>query len=118
MNRLKNNLEKIVKYNLLILVFIPLIVAFDFLYPYILPRSLFFRIIIEILFIITVILLFQNKLNKLPKSLLVYTSLLFILILPLVSIFSIDVNESFFGNLKEWKEVFIIFIYLFILYYY
>lgn len=111
------NLEKILKYlvwtGLIAICFIPLVIIRDYFFPFIVPKTLFFRIIVEVIFLAYLGLAVIKKEYR-PKLNLV--SLLFGLYLAVVFISSI-INDTFvfsFWSSNERSEGLLLLIHLFL----
>ncbi len=99
----KLKLNKIPEYGLLFLLFLPLLVSYNFLYPYVVFKGLIFRIITEGLFFLAAVLLVKNKLYRLPKNWLVFSWPAWLIILPLTSFLGADSAISWWGNFERME---------------
>ena len=106
-------MKKFISYLIIITLFIPLLVSPSFLFPYVFLKSIVFKIIVLLASFLFLFLLFKNKLYKLYKNWMVISFSLFLLILPILSIFSINFNESLWGGFERMEGVFYYF-YLFL----
>lgn len=97
----KQILWSVVKISMVLVLFAPLIFARDFYFPYIVPRNLFFRFLVDIAFFVYVFLLFsyQEFKPRFNKAFIIF--LLFIGALTISSIFNGNFSFSFWSNFER-----------------
>ncbi len=101
-----NNLEKIIKYLLFSVAFVPLVVSFKFLYPFVTPRTSFFYFVVEVAFLLFLVLLFSRKIIiNLKRSWLTISIASFIFISVVSAIFGESFYVSFFATIERWWGV-------------
>ena len=91
----------IIKIGLGLVLFLPLVVSADFYFPFIVPRNLFFRLIIDIIFVVYFYLCLVDKQwrPKFNKGFILL--LLFILSLTISSLLGGDFSVSFWSNFER-----------------
>jgi len=90
-------LEKIIKIGIYLILFIPLLVSPSTLYPYVFGKAIAFQIIVEVLFILWLVLLAQNKI-KISWTKINIALLSFFVILVLSTLLSLDIQQSFWSS--------------------
>lgn len=98
-------LEKIIKIGVYLTLFIPLLVSPSTLFPYIFSKAIAFQILIEILFILWLILLAQNKIN-LKWTKINIALLAFFIVLILSTLLSLDPARSFWSTTERMTGLF------------
>jgi hypothetical protein len=100
--------ESFLQKGIVVLIFLafltPLIISpFGAFFISVYPKTLFFRLIIEIAFLLYIFLLFKNK-NYLPKfSFISFFISLYFFILLISSVFGFNLGRSFWGNMERWE---------------
>jgi putative inorganic carbon (HCO3(-)) transporter len=103
---LEKKLISIIKWGIYISLLAPLIVLSGFYLPFIVPKTIFFRIIIEVVFSAYLILIlfspkYRPKMNFLSGGILIY-----ILIYIFSSLFGMDLSRSFWGTYQRMTGLF------------
>lgn len=102
---LNNTLYKIVLAGVFILPFFPLIIATSLFFPYITGKVLFFRLLVEIIFLAWLILLIRDRAYW-PRPTIIFWSVLFWLIVVLGTALSgVNLRLSFFSNFERMEGV-------------
>jgi len=111
-----NDFEKILKYiiwaGLGTICFIPLIIGQSFYYPFIVPKTLAFRIIIEIIFMAFLALCIINKEYRPKLNLVIIIFFLYLLSVVLSSLLAGTFYDSFWSN-NERSEGLLLLLHLF-----
>ena len=95
------NLAKFLRFGIYLTVFVPLIIFKDFISPFHFGKVLVFRSIIEVLGVIYLLLILQNK-SYLPRLDKIFWSfLLFVLAFTVATITSVIPYQSFWGTLER-----------------
>jgi len=110
---------KVIKFGVILIVFItPLLFIPKLLYPATFSKAIFFRLIVEIIFIFYLLLIFSNP-NYRPKfSLISISIIIFFGIIVLTSLFGVNPYRSFWGTFERMEglnTLFHLFIFFFIL---
>jgi O-antigen ligase len=97
----KPGLEKIyltvIEWGVYLSLFSPLIVSGNFFFPYVTPKTIFFRIIVDIIFIAYILLVISNR-KYLPKiNILTISIIVFLLILIITSVTGVNFARSFWS---------------------
>ncbi len=115
---MENPYFKVIKYGAVIALLTPLISSFDFIYPFIFPKTIFFRISVEIMLLFYFFLCLSSPKFR-PRFNLISVALgSFMLALILSSVFGVNFRLSFWGDLQRGLGVFTwlhLFVYFFIL---
>ncbi len=98
-------LEKIIKIGIYLILFIPLLVSPSTLYPYVFGKAIAFQIIVEVLFILWLVLLAQNKI-KISWTKINIALLSFFVILVLSTLLSLDIQQSFWSSAERMTGLF------------
>ncbi len=104
------DLEKIylktIKWLSLLVLFIPLFVFRETLYPYIFPKIIAFQVLVEIIFVVWLILIIKNEEYR-PnfKHPVVLALTIFISVLILTMITGVDISRSFFSTQERMTGV-------------
>lgn len=84
--------------------FVPLIIVNNFFLPFVFPKAMFFRVLVEVMLICYLTLLFSNYKKYRPRfSGLVVVTGIFLLVMILATIFSVAPYTSFWGNLERME---------------
>lgn len=107
-NQLEKVLTSIIKWGVYIALLTPLIVVQDIYFSFIVPKTIFFRTVIEIVFAFYLILAlffpkYRPRINVLSVSV-----FLFILISIISSLFGVDIARSFWGTYERMTGLFTI----------
>jgi len=120
---MKPNVIKWIIYTCLYLILLaPFLVWGKFLFPYITPKTLFFRILIEIALFFYILLIIYRPEYRPRFSKLTWAVLIYFLIMTFTSIFGLDFYRSFWGNIERGEglltiyHLFIFFIFIKIYY--
>lgn len=94
-------LKGVIYFLLGAVLFIPLFYSGKFLFPFITPKTIFFRIFIELALFFYLILIiykpeYRPRLNKLTGAILIY-----LLIITLASLWGVNLYRSFWGNIER-----------------
>ncbi|PIR06961.1 MAG: hypothetical protein COV55_00870 [Candidatus Komeilibacteria bacterium CG11_big_fil_rev_8_21_14_0_20_36_20] len=101
LNRLDNCLLLLIKIGLLLVLFLPLVVIDGFYFPFIVPRNLFFRLIIDIIFGLYFYLILTNKSFR-PKFNKAFIFIfLFVIGLTVSSLLGMNFSFSFWSNFER-----------------
>lgn len=112
-----SNLERIyfliIEWGTYLILFTPLIVNKHFFFPYVAPKTIFFRILVDIIFIAYLFLIVANpryrpKLNALSWSIIVFLGVSFI-----ASVFGVNFIRSFWSTFERMTGL-VTFIHLFV----
>lgn len=96
------NLEKITKWGIYLVAFMPLVIFSEFISPFHFGKVLVFRSLIEVLAVFYIVLLVQKgKAYLPPKTSLFWAITLFTLAFGLTTLTSINFYQSFFGTLER-----------------
>ena len=96
-----NVLKWIITICLYLVLVAPFLVWGKFLFPYITPKTLFFRIFIEIALFFYILLIIYRPEYRPRFSKLTWAVLIYLLIMTFASIFGIDAYRSFWGNIER-----------------
>ena len=96
-------LKKISSFGILFLIFLPLFVINNSLYPFVFWKAIFFRIVIAILFLFSTYLLFKNQWYKIVKNKVILFLGSFLFFLPLVSLFSTNAKNNWWGGFERME---------------
>lgn len=108
-----NTLQKIIKYCLYITAFVPLLVIRNSIFPFVVPKVALFQLLVETIFFIWVVLLWQSKelrakIRSILKSWLFWGITLFVVSLFVSSFFGVNFYKSFWGNYERMFGLFAI----------
>jgi len=81
--------------------FLPLFVSHSLLFPFISGKNFAFRIIVELIFALWLILAFWDKKYRPQKSLIIYSVLAFLVVATLATIFGVSPYHSFWSNFER-----------------
>ncbi len=100
--RIENLSIFVIKVGIFLILFTPLIIFSGVSYPNVFPKTIFFRTIVEIIFIFYILLVLYKKKLYLPKlSPLFLSILVFVGILTISSIFGVNFYRSFWGTAER-----------------
>lgn len=105
--KLTKILSNIIKTGIFIILFLPLVISSDFFFPFVVFRNILFRVIVEIIFVIYLVLAVNdqnyrpNFKNKLFSAVIFFFSVLF-----LASLFGVDFKNSIWGNYERMNGLF------------
>ena len=118
----ENFLVILLRFSLVLVLLLPLVVNStpfpDTIFPYLMGKALFFRITVEVMFVFWITLLLINSKYKPKFSILLFTLGLFLSISLLSSLFSVDIDKSFWSTLDRMEgfiDLFHWFVYFLIL---
>jgi putative inorganic carbon (HCO3(-)) transporter len=101
--KLEKNLILLIKIGIFLILLTPLVISSFSVYPTVLPKVIYFRILVEILFFLYILLLFYDR-KYLPKISPIFASfLIFIVILVLSTLKSINPERSFWGTMERME---------------
>ena len=95
----------IIEYGTYLALFSPLVVNANFFFPYISPKTIFFRMVVDIIFIAYVILAFLNPRYRPKKNPLLITLIIFIGIVILASLFGVNLARSFWSTFERMTGI-------------
>jgi len=98
-------ISSIIKIGIYLTLFIPLLVSPSTLYPYVFGKAIAFQIIVEILFILWLVLLAQNKI-KISWTRINIALLVFFVVLSLSTLLSLDIRQSFWSSAERMTGLF------------
>lgn len=102
-------MEKILRFGIYVIFLLPLLVVPRLFSPFVFPKVIVFRIIIEVMLLIYLLLILKDK-RYLPRFNLIFVSLtIFIGTYLLTSITGTNFYQSFWGNLERMGGFFTIF---------
>ena len=91
----------IIQYGTYIALFAPLLISKDFFFPFVCPKTIFFRILVDVIFSAYIVLaLFNRKYRPKLNSLFIVIAL-FLLILVLASVLGINFERSFWSTFER-----------------
>jgi superkiller protein 3 len=91
----------IIEWGTYLILFTPLIFLRNYFFPYVTPKTIFFRIIVDIILIAYVLLVFSNR-RYLPKfNALTISLTLFLIVLILTSFTGINFEKSFWSTFER-----------------
>ncbi|MFH0856571.1 MAG: O-antigen ligase family protein [bacterium] len=97
---------KILRWGIYLTLLTPLLVFKTLLFPFITSKAFYFRIIIEILFVIYILFILQYR-NYMPKKKAIAIALIiFTAVLVFTSFTGVDFNLSFWGDIERMEGVF------------
>jgi len=94
-------LKKIICICLYLTLIAPFLIWGKFVFPYITPKTLFFRIIIEIALFFYILLIIYRPEYRPRFSKLTWAILIYLFIITFASIFGLDPYRSFWGNIER-----------------
>ena len=96
-------LKKLSLWGLYFLLFLPLLVYNNALFPFVFLKAFAFRFVVEALFLLAIFLLFRGEFYKIIKNPPLIFLGLFFLLFPLISLFSINGLENWWGNFERME---------------
>jgi O-antigen ligase/tetratricopeptide (TPR) repeat protein len=97
---------KIIRWGVYLCLLLPLFISRQFFFPYVFPRTAIFRVIIEILFVLWLILVLKDR-RYLPKRNALFWSLAALAaIFILTTLTSVDPAKSFLGTMERGSGIF------------
>jgi len=103
--KIEKTIKKIGEIGLLILLFLPLFVWTGTLFPYVFWKSIVFRFIIQLLSLLALILLFNNKLSKVPKKFIISSVFIYFILMITSVFFAEDASRGIWGNFERMNGV-------------
>src|SRR5215210_7791766 len=86
--------------------FVPLIVAYDFFFPFVVPRTVFFRVVVELAATVLVgFVCLQNKRLALRNEPMFWTFIAFVIAASISAVLSPARAHSFFGDFERMGGV-------------
>jgi len=85
---------------------LPLFVSRQFYFPYILPRVIVFRTIVEIIFFLWLILVLKDRKYLPPRNTIFWSLLILTAVFVITTFTSVDPSQSFFGTMERGGGVF------------
>ncbi len=95
----------VVKFGLYAVLFMPLLVSGDFVFPYIFPKQAFFQIVVEIIFGFYLFLALKEPRYRPRSSRLFWALFIYFCLLILSSIFGLSTYHSFWSNYERMAGV-------------
>ncbi len=115
----KNKLEKvyfkIIEWGTYLVLLTPFIFIKDYFFPFVVPKTLFFRVIVDIIFIVFILLAVSNSKYRPKITPLTITIAVFLLVIILASAFGANFTRSFW-SVFERMEGLLTFFHLFAFY--
>lgn len=111
-NSLKNILSWIIKICLFIIPFIPLYIATNLFFPFIVGKAVVFRVVVELAFVLWLALVIFYKEYRPQKNVLLWCIAAFVLITLLATVFGVNPLRSFWSNFER-MEGFVTYMHLF-----
>ena len=94
-------LKSVIKFGLFLIFIIPLVYLSKFFFPFIVPKNLFFRLVVEIIFVLYLFLAFKYPRYR-PKLIFLNVVVLsYFLILFITSLTGLNFLRSFWGNYER-----------------
>ncbi len=100
---MKNNLKYIILAGLFIVPFIPFLTASAFFFPFITTKVFAWRVIVEIIFAVWLLLALREPEYRPKKSLVLYAVGGFLAIIGLANLFGADPSNSFWSNFERME---------------
>lgn len=114
-NKLENILFKIVEYGVYVALFSPLIVAKSYFFLFVSPKTIFFRIIVDIIFIAYIVLAVSNPKYRPKITPLTIAIAAFLAILFLTAVLGVNFEKSFWSVFERMTGL-LTFLHLFAFY--
>jgi len=114
-NKLENIYFKIIEWGTYLALFAPFIFIRDYFFPFVVPKTIFFRIIVDIIFIVFILLAVSNEKYRPKITPLTLAIAGFLLAIILASVFGVNFNRSFW-SVFERMEGLLTFFHLFAFY--
>src|SRR3989344_3407795 len=99
-------LKNAIKLGIFILPFLPFVVTDSLFFPFITGKNFAFRIIVEILLVLWVMLVLKNRTYLPRRSLLLWSVAILFAVLVLATVFSINPYKSFWSNAERMEGLF------------
>lgn len=96
----------IVQWGTYVALFTPLVISTDFFFPFVTPKTIFFRVLVEIIFAAYLILLLANKKYRPRINVLTITITLFLAVYILSSLTGINLSRSFWSTYERMTGIF------------
>ncbi|MBI3632769.1 MAG: O-antigen ligase family protein [Candidatus Vogelbacteria bacterium] len=100
---LNKTLKNTILVGIFLIPFIPLYVADSMFFPFITGKNFLFRIIVEIIFALWIILSLRDKSYSLGKSLIAYSVAAFLMVITVADIFGANFYRSFWSNYERME---------------
>ncbi len=98
---------KTTQFFLFLALLTPLFVGLEtFIFPFIVPKILFFRIVVELALLSYIILIFRDRSYVAWKQPLTFVASLFVLVAFFSSVFGVDFQHSWWGDFERMEGVF------------
>lgn len=97
---------KILRWGIYLTLLTPLLIFKSLLFPFITSKTFYFRIIVEILFVVYILFLYQYPKYLPRKKTLSIVLIIFVFILVLTSITGVDFNLSFWSDVERMEGAF------------
>lgn len=104
--KISNALLKLIKVGVLFILFLPLVMNSRFFFPFIVPRNVAFRIIVEIIFAAFLILAYLNPDFRPKFNKVVWAVLAFFAIATIATFAGIGIQRSFWSNYERMSGLF------------
>ena len=99
-------MRKTLLYLFLFTLFIPLLISGQFFFPYVFFKGIIFRLIVIFALASLLAYFWKNQLYKIAKNWLIISAFSFLFILPLTSIFSVEIHDSLWGGFERMEGAF------------
>ena len=103
---LNQRLISIIKIGIFMIIVLPIFMNSKFFFPFIVPKNIAFRIIVEIIFLLYLVVLFLDKRYKPTFNQITISLLLFGAVSFMAAIFGLNFKTSFFGNYERMSGLF------------
>ena len=94
-------LEQLLKFCLYAVLFTPLLICSKFLFPFITPKVIYFRCLVEIALFFYILLLFYRSNYRIRFTPLISAIFVYIFVMTFASIFGVNPYKSFWGNIER-----------------
>ncbi|MCD6284201.1 O-antigen ligase family protein [bacterium] len=94
-------LEQLLKFCLYAVLFTPLLICSKFLFPFITPKVIYFRCLVEIALFFYILLLFYKPNYRVRFTPLISAIFVYIFVMTFASIFGVNPYKSFWGNIER-----------------
>src|SRR3989338_2928222 len=105
----QSGLEKtclfIIRWGTYAVLFAPLIVMIQFFFPFVAPKTTFFRIMVEIIFAAYLVLVFSNSRYRPPINPLMIALTSFLGVFILASLLGVNLNRSFWSTYERMTGI-------------
>ena len=99
-------LVTLIRFSVFFILFLPLVMNSRFFFPFIVPKNVFFRIAVEIIFVAYLVLLHLDPRYKPRFSKITWSVLTFLGISAIAGVFGLSVSTSFWGNYERMSGLF------------